>query len=123
MTEYLIRRLLQSILVLFLISILTFTMIHAAPGGPTQMFLGPGLSPEVAKIQAHNLGLRSSHPGAVHHMAGKLIEGGSGLYIQKPYSRWRHLMADRFEYDGVNGSRMASFVVNCDPMGDLQQHS
>lgn len=41
MTEYLIRRILQSLLVLFLISIVTFGLIHAAPGGPTQIFLSP----------------------------------------------------------------------------------
>ncbi|MBP3965811.1 MULTISPECIES: ABC transporter permease [Paenibacillus] len=57
MTEYMIRRTLQSVLVLFLISILTFLMIHAAPGGPTKIFLAPGLSPEAGAIQAHNLGL------------------------------------------------------------------
>ncbi|SDW46518.1 ABC transporter permease [Paenibacillus sp. CF384] len=57
MTEYMIRRTLQSVLVLFLISILTFIMIHAAPGGPTKIFLAPGLSPEAGLVQAHNLGL------------------------------------------------------------------
>lgn len=34
MTEYLIRRVLQSVLVIFLITILTFLLIHAAPGDP-----------------------------------------------------------------------------------------
>lgn len=33
MTEYLIRRLLQSILVLFLVSVAAFGLMHAAPGG------------------------------------------------------------------------------------------
>ncbi|HEY4390411.1 MAG TPA: ABC transporter permease [Paenibacillus sp.] len=57
MTEYFIRRLLQSVLVLFLITLVAFGLIHAAPGGPTQMMLSPGLSPEALKVQAHNLGL------------------------------------------------------------------
>ncbi|MEI0736748.1 hypothetical protein VQ056_08860 [Paenibacillus sp. JTLBN-2024] len=39
MTEYLIRRLLQSILVLFLVSVAAFGLMHAAPGGPTQMMI------------------------------------------------------------------------------------
>ncbi|REE87382.1 peptide/nickel transport system permease protein [Paenibacillus taihuensis] len=78
MTEYLVRRLFQSVLVLFLISILTFAMIHAAPGGPTQVFLAPGLSPEAAKVQAHNLGL--DRPVLVQYSIwlGHLVTGDLG---------------------------------------------
>ncbi|HYF95791.1 MAG TPA: ABC transporter permease [Symbiobacteriaceae bacterium] len=57
MSEYLIRRLLQSILVLFLISLVSFGLIHAAPGGPTTMLIKPNQSPEIVKIQLHNMGL------------------------------------------------------------------
>jgi peptide/nickel transport system permease protein len=78
MTEYLIRRVLQSVLVLFLITILTFVMIHAAPGGPTQVFLGPGLSPEAAKIQAHNLGLDQPVPVQYFKWIGGLVQGDLG---------------------------------------------
>lgn len=57
MTEYLIRRVLQSLLVLFLISIVTFGLIHLAPGGPVQIFLAPGQSPAAIQQQIHNMGL------------------------------------------------------------------
>lgn len=78
MTEYLIRRLLQSVLVLFLISILTFIMIHAAPGGPTQVLLAPGLSPEAFKVQAHNMGL--DRPVHIQFLSwiGNLLQGDLG---------------------------------------------
>jgi peptide/nickel transport system permease protein len=78
MTEYLLRRLLQSVLVLFLISVLTFVMIHAAPGGPTKMFLAPGLSPEAAKIQAHNLGLDQKIYIQYFKWVGDLVQGDLG---------------------------------------------
>ncbi|WEK55025.1 MAG: ABC transporter permease [Candidatus Cohnella colombiensis] len=78
MTEYLIRRLLQSVLVLFLISILTFTMIHLAPGGPTKIFLAPGLSPEAANIQAHNLGLDRPIPVQYLSWMRGLLQGDLG---------------------------------------------
>ncbi|MBW5445407.1 ABC transporter permease subunit [Cohnella sp. CFH 77786] len=78
MTEYLIRRLLQSVLVLFLISILTFAIIHAAPGGPTQVFLAPGLSPEAAKVQAHNLGLDQPVPVQYLKWIGGMLQGDLG---------------------------------------------
>lgn len=78
MTEYLIRRFIQSVLVLFLISILTFAMIHAAPGGPTQIFLAPGLSPEAAQVQAANLGL--DRPIHIQFLSwlGDLLQGDLG---------------------------------------------
>jgi peptide/nickel transport system permease protein len=45
--RYIARRSLQAIPLLFLISILVFTLIHAAPGGPLEMYLAnPNVRPE-----------------------------------------------------------------------------
>ena len=47
MLRFLTRRSLQAIPLLFLISILVFTLIHAAPGGPLEMYLAnPNVRPE-----------------------------------------------------------------------------
>jgi peptide/nickel transport system permease protein len=78
MTEFLIRRIIQSVLVLFLISILSFGLIHAAPGGPTQIFLSPSLSQEAAKIQAHNLGLDRPVPVQYFIWLGHMLQGDLG---------------------------------------------
>lgn len=78
MTEYLIRRILQSVLVLFLITLVTFALIHAAPGGPAQIFLSPNMSQEAAKVQMHNLGL--DQPVYIQYIRwiGDLIQGDLG---------------------------------------------
>ncbi|GIP22360.1 ABC transporter permease [Paenibacillus sp. J22TS3] len=78
MTEYFIRRVLQSLLVIVLVSIVTFGLIHAAPGGPTQIFLAPGLSQEAAKIQAHNLGLDRPVYEQYFTWVGGLLKGDLG---------------------------------------------
>ena len=78
MTEYLVRRFIQSLIVMFLISIVTFGLIHAAPGGPTQIFLSPGLSQEAAKVQAHNLGLDRPLPLQYVKWLGGLLQGDLG---------------------------------------------
>ncbi|USB33247.1 ABC transporter permease [Paenibacillus sp. YPG26] len=78
MTEYFIRRILQSLLVLVLVSIVTFGLIHAAPGGPTQIFLSPGLSQEAAKVQAHNLGLDQPIHIQYFKWVGGLLKGDLG---------------------------------------------
>ncbi|MFD1176565.1 ABC transporter permease [Paenibacillus puldeungensis] len=78
MTEYLIRRLLQSVLVIFLITVLTFLLIHAAPGGPTQVMLGPGLSPEAFEQQKHNLGLDQPIPVQYVKWVSNIVKGDFG---------------------------------------------
>ncbi len=57
MWEYLVRRTAQSLLTLLLISIVTFGLIHAAPGGPATMFIKPGQSPEQVARQMELWGL------------------------------------------------------------------
>ena len=57
MVEYVIRRTLQALVTLFLVTVLTFALIHLAPGGPTQVMIAPGISPEAFEIQKRNLGL------------------------------------------------------------------
>ncbi|MEC0371172.1 ABC transporter permease [Paenibacillus chibensis] len=78
MTEYLIRRLLQSILVIFLVSIAAFGLMHAAPGGPTQMMISPGLSPETAAVQKHNLGLDKPVPTQYVIWLKNMLKGDMG---------------------------------------------
>jgi peptide/nickel transport system permease protein len=43
-TGYLIRRVLQSVVVIILVSLVTFTLLHLLPGGPARAILGPRAS-------------------------------------------------------------------------------
>lgn len=56
MTRYIVGRLLQGLILLFIVSLVTFLLIHAAPGGPAVL-----VSPEIGKEQMEqmraNLGL------------------------------------------------------------------
>ncbi|MCM3748287.1 ABC transporter permease [Paenibacillus pasadenensis] len=78
MGEYFIRRTLQSVVVLFLITIFTFGLIHAAPGGPTSMFLSPGLSQEAMKQQAENMGLYDPLHIQYFRWLGDILQGDLG---------------------------------------------
>ena len=61
MISYVVRRLLQGVLVLFIVSLVTFSLIHAAPGGPA-LLTNPELSrTEVTQIK-QNLGLSDPLP-------------------------------------------------------------
>ena len=48
MTKYAIRRLIQAVPVFFGITIISFMMIHLAPGTPIGMTLDPKVSPAVS---------------------------------------------------------------------------
>ena len=78
MTQYLIRRILQSLITLFLVSILTFSLIHLAPGGPIQMMISPGASPEAVQQQIENLGLDDPKPVQYVRWLGNLLQGDLG---------------------------------------------
>ncbi len=46
MIGYLIRRLLQAILVLFIVTVITLALVHLFPGGPIRALLGPRATPQ-----------------------------------------------------------------------------
>ena len=57
MTRYLLRRLLQSVVVLLGISVIVFALVHMIPGGPALMILGEDANPEQIAILEKKLGL------------------------------------------------------------------
>lgn len=57
MLSYLVRRLLGAIPLLLGILTLIFFIVHLAPGDPTDQFISPNVSPEVAAQMRRNFGL------------------------------------------------------------------
>jgi peptide/nickel transport system permease protein len=55
---FVLRRLVQAVPLLLLISLLVFALIHAAPGGPLSLYLSnPNVRPEDIERLRHALGL------------------------------------------------------------------
>jgi peptide/nickel transport system permease protein len=79
MTRYLVRRLLQTIPVLFIISIIQFGLINAAPGGPLKAYiLDPNVAPEDIKRLEHDLGLDQPMPIQYLVWMGNMLRGNMG---------------------------------------------
>ncbi len=58
MSRFLLHRLAQYLLLLWLVSVIGFAVLHLAPGGPLAQFtLVPGMTPAQLKIIAHQMGL------------------------------------------------------------------
>jgi peptide/nickel transport system permease protein len=62
MRRYVVRRAIQSVFLLIGISIISFTLVHIAPGGPVQFFENPRVSPAQIKALQHSLGLDAPIP-------------------------------------------------------------
>ena len=82
MGAYLLRRLLQSIVILVIISVVTFVLIHSAPGGPA-ILLDPTLSPQDREKMAQGLGLDDPLPVQYGKWVLNLSRGDFGRSIMQ----------------------------------------
>jgi peptide/nickel transport system permease protein len=79
MAAYLIRRLGQSVLLLWLVSMIGFAILHLAPGGPLSQFaLTPGMTQADMQRIAHQMGLDRPLPVQYAEWAGRLLVGDWG---------------------------------------------
>jgi peptide/nickel transport system permease protein len=78
MTAYIVRRVIQSIVLLFIVSIVTFLLIHSAPGGPA-LLLNPDLSKEQANEITKQLGLNEPLPVQYVRWLGNVAHGDLGV--------------------------------------------
>jgi len=79
MTGFLIRRILQSLLVLFLVSVFTLALVHLFPGGPVRSLLGPRATQE--QIAHYNQLYGFDRPFYVQYLkwAGQILHGNLGF--------------------------------------------
>ncbi len=80
MTKYIIKRILQAIPLLILITIITFLIINLAPGDPAVMFINPERMGKVdLNVIRHNLGLDKPLYIRYFIWLGGLLKGDFGI--------------------------------------------
>lgn len=77
MGRYIISRIVQSIVLLVFVSMLTFGLIHVAPGGPG-VLLAPGMSGEQIRSAERSLGLDDPVPAQYVRWLGNVLRGNLG---------------------------------------------
>jgi peptide/nickel transport system permease protein len=80
-SRYLLIRLLQGAVLLFVVSAVVFLIVHAAPGGPA-ILNNPDVDPETAKAIARDLGLTDPIPVQYGRWAGRAVVGNFGRSYQ-----------------------------------------
>ncbi|MEF8725607.1 MAG: ABC transporter permease [Candidatus Bipolaricaulota bacterium] len=83
MTSYIIRRLGQIVLVLFVVSVLIFTLLQLAPGDPATVMAGPGTSIEELESIRQDLGLNKPIHMQYFTFVKKLFNGTLKSYAYK----------------------------------------
>jgi len=74
-----IKRLISSLITLFLLISLLFILIRISPGNPAQKFISPELSPEIAQKVAEDFKLNDPLPEQYLSFIGNLIQGDLGI--------------------------------------------
>ena len=79
MRRYVIRRLIQAVFILFLLSFGLFALIHAIPGGPERVFLSPHQTEAARRAIIHNLGLDQPLPIQYWNWLKSALHGDFGV--------------------------------------------
>ncbi len=79
MARFLIRRILQAVLVLFLVTVFTLALVHLFPGGPIRSLLGPRATVEQVAFYNHLYGF--DQPFYIQYVkwVGQIVHGNLGF--------------------------------------------
>lgn len=81
MTQYIIRRLIHSVIIVWGCATLVFFLMRAIPGDPIIQMLGPEYTPEAADALRHKLGLDEPVPIQYVRWMGDALRGDFGSSI------------------------------------------
>ncbi len=79
MGRYILRRSIQAIPILFLLTIFMFALIHLMPGGPEQVFFNPHLTPAARQEMRVRFGLTDPVPIQYLKWLGQTLTGNFGF--------------------------------------------
>ncbi len=86
MWAYIVRRILSTIPVMLIVAIVTFLILHLAPGDPAAVMAGDRADPETVALIRQNLGLDEPLVTQLVHWLGNLLRGdlGQSIYYREP---------------------------------------
>jgi len=114
--RYLIRRLAQGAVVLFVVSAVVFAIVHAAPGGPA-LLNNPDVDPKMAKEMEKQLGLDDPIPVQYARWLGNAVRGNLGRSYQHSLGTAELLWARIPNTLLLSGTALLLAVVLAVPLG------
>ena len=116
MRGYLLRRLAQGAVVLFVVSAVVFAIVHAAPGGPA-LLNNPDVDPKMAKEMEKQLGLDDPIPVQYARWLGNALRGNLGRSYQHSLGTAELLWARIPNTLLLSGTALLLAVVLAVPLG------
>jgi peptide/nickel transport system permease protein len=116
--RYLLRRLGQGAAVLFVVSLVVFVIVHAAPGGPA-LLNNPDVDPRMAREMERLLGLDDPIPVQYARWLGHAVRGNLGRSYQHSVSTAELLWARIPNTLLLSGTALLLAVVLAIPLGML----
>ena len=116
MRGYLLRRLAQGAVVLFVVSAVVFAIVHAAPGGPA-LLNNPDVDPKMAKEMEKQLGLDDPIPVQYARWLGNAVRGNLGRSYQHSLGTAELLWARIPNTLLLSGTALLIAVVLAVPLG------
>src|ERR1051325_10398313 len=88
-SSYLLRRVLQAVVVIVIVTIVVFGLLHALPGGPRRRILGPQATAQQITAFNHDQGLDKPLPVQYFYYLNQLIHGdlGTSYTLNEPVSQ------------------------------------
>jgi peptide/nickel transport system permease protein len=114
--RYLLRRLAQGAVVLFVVSAVVFAIVHAAPGGPA-LLNNPDVDPKMAKEMEKQLGLDDPIPVQYARWLGNAVRGNLGRSYQHSLGTAELLWARIPNTLLLSGTALLIAVVLAVPLG------
>jgi len=86
MADYILKRLVATVFVLFFVALTVFLILHLSPGDPAELIAGERSTPETIAAIRETLGLNRPLPEQFVSWLGQLLQGnlGSSIYYKKP---------------------------------------
>ena len=106
----LLKRIASSILVLFLLVTFIFLLVRLAPGDPTQKFLSPQLSPQLAEKVSISFGLDQPILTQYFSFVVNIFSGDFGAQT-------------RHDKEGEQGHEQIGAEVKCDHRGGCESRA
>jgi peptide/nickel transport system permease protein len=120
MKAYLIRRVLQAVIVLFLVSLIVFLLLHLLPGGPARASLGQRANPVSIKAFNAEYGLNQPLPIQYAVWISQLLRGNLGFSYKLNQSVDSLLVENIPRTLVLTGSATAIAIGIAVPLGLLQ---
>ena len=118
MRTYILRRLLQGVAVLFVVSVVVFAIVHAAPGGPA-LLNQPDMDPNVAREMRASLGLDDPLPVQYGRWIRNAVAGNFGKSYQHSLPTTQ-LLRDRIPNTLLlSGTALVMAVLLAVPLGTI----